>query len=211
MGIEHFEWNGGVVSGTWHRPSGTARAAYVMGHGAGFDMNGKFMIDVAEGLVAGGVAVLRFNFPYTEAGRKAPDKQPTLEACFRAVADAAAKEYPRPWLGGKSMGGRIASHLVADGFDASGLVFLGYPLHPPGKPERIRDAHLSRIHVPMLFLEGTRDPFATQPLLSETIAKLPTATLHTIEGGDHSFKVPGRKPVDVMSELVSTTLAFVGA
>jgi len=205
-----FSWDGGTVSGVWHRPRGTARAAYVMGHGAGYDMNGKFMIDVADGLAAGGVSVLRFNFPYTEAGRKAPDKQPVLEACFRAVADAAAKEYPRPWLGGKSMGGRIASNIVADGFDSSGLVFLGYPLHPPGKPERIRDAHLSRIGVPMLFLQGTRDAFASPELLHATIAKLPTARLHPIEGGDHSFKVRGRKPEDVMDELVSTTLTFVG-
>ena len=108
------------------------------------------------------------------------------------------------------MGGRIASHVVADGFPAVGLVFLGYPLHPPGKPERIRDAHLRTINVPILFLQGTRDPFATPDLLHETVEKLPTARLVEIADGDHSFKVRGRPAADVTAELVEAIDAFLG-
>jgi predicted alpha/beta-hydrolase family hydrolase len=204
-----FQLDGGEVSGAWHRPRSEPRAALVLGHGAGSDLNAKLLIDVGDTLAQRDIAVVRFNFPYSEAGRKAPDRQPALEACWRAVAETVAKEVPRPWLGGKSMGGRIASHIVAEGFDASGLIFLGYPLHPPGKPERIRDAHLRDVRVPMLFLQGTRDPFATPDLLHKTIAALPNATLVEIEGGDHSFKVSGRKPVDVTAQLIDETESFI--
>ena len=152
---------------------------------------------------------MRFNFPYTEAGRRAPDPQPRLGACWQAVAEVVAKDAPKPFLGGKSLGGRIASHVVADGFPAGGLVFLGYPLHPPGKPERIRDAHLFRIEAPMLFLQGTRDPFAMPELLHSTVKTLPSASLFEIEGGDHSFKVKGRSAQDVTAELVEAIAGFM--
>ena len=197
------------MSGAWHRPQGAARAALILAHGAGYGMNTRLLVDIAEALSERGIAVLRFNFPYTEAGRSGPDPQPRLEACYRAVAEAAAEEFERPFLGGKSMGGRIASHIVADGYSAGGLIYLGYPLHPPGRPDRIRDAHLKRITVPMLFLQGTRDPFATADLLHATVAALPAATLVEIEGGDHSFKVRGRSPADVTSELVEAIEAFL--
>jgi predicted alpha/beta-hydrolase family hydrolase len=204
-----FAWEGGTVSGAWQRPAGPARAALVLGHGAGYNMNTRLLIDIGDALAARGVAVVRFNFPYTEAGRRAPDPQPRLEACYAAVAAAVTEEAPLPFLGGKSMGGRIASHVVADGFPAAGLVFLGYPLHPPGKPERIRDAHLGRIALPMLFLQGTRDPFAAPDLLRATVKALGNAELVEIEGGDHSFKVPGRAAAEVTAELVETIAAFV--
>ena len=172
-------------------------------------MNSPFLIQVAEGLVERGIAVVRFNFPDAEAGRSRPDPQPRLEACYRAVATAVSEEVPKLFLGGKSMGGRIASHIVADGYPAAGLILLGYPLHPPGKPERIRDAHQTRVNVPMLFSQGTRDTFAIPDLLHSTIASLPTATLVEIEGGDHSFKVPGRAPAEVMAHLIDTTVRFI--
>ena len=172
-------------------------------------MNTRLLIDIGEALAGRGIAVVRFNFPYTEAGRRVLDPQPRLEACYRAVAAAVAGEAPRPFLGGKSMGGRIASHVVADGFPAAGLVFLGYPLHPPGKPERIRDAHLKRISVPMLFLQGSRDSFATPDLLHETVMSLPTAKLVEIEGGDHSFKVIGRSSTEITAQLVEAIGSFV--
>jgi predicted alpha/beta-hydrolase family hydrolase len=187
-----FHWDGGEVSGAWNRPDGEARSALVLAHGAGHGMNTRLLIDIAEALAARGVAVLRFDFPYMEAGRRRPDLQPRLEACYRAVADAVAEEFELPYLGGKSMGGRIASHIVADGFSAGGLVFLGYPLHPPGQPERIRDAQLRQIEVPMLVLQGTRDPFATPELLHRTASGLPATRLVEIDGGDHSLKVRGR-------------------
>lgn len=204
-----FVWDGGQVSGAWHGLEGGARAGLVLAHGAGYNMNSRFLIQMAEGLAARGIAVARFNFPYAEAGRRRPDPQPRLETCYRAVASAVSEEVPRPFLGGKSMGGRIASHIVADGFAAAGLVFFGYPLHPPGQPERIRDAHLKQVRVPMLFLQGTRDTFATPDLLHRTVAALPTATLVGIEGGDHSFRVPGRAPAEVMEELIEAAARFI--
>ena len=204
-----FRWDEEEVSGAWHRLARAAQAALVLGHGAGYGMDTQLLVDVGESLSERGIAVLRFNFPYSEAGRRRPDPQPKLEACYRAVASAVAQEFARPFLGGKSMGGRIASHIVADGFPAAGLVFLGYPLHPPGQPERIRDAHLKRIDAPMLFLQGTRDPFATPDLLQRTIAALPSATLVEIEGANHSFKVRGRSSADVTEELVEAIASFV--
>ena len=132
-----FKWDSGEVSGVWHRPAGgPPRRGLVLGHGASYNMNARFLVDVADALAARGIAVVRFNFPYAEAGRRVPDPQPRLEACFRAVASVVSEEIPRLFLGGKSMGGRIASHIAADGFPTRGLVFFGYPLHPPGKPDR---------------------------------------------------------------------------
>jgi len=211
MAVIHtsFRWEGGEVSGAWHRPQGAVRAALILAHGAGYGMNTRLLVDIAEALSERRIAVLRFNFPYTEAGRRRPDPQPKLEACYRAVASAVAEEFERPFLGGKSMGGRIASHLVADGFPAAGLLFLGYPLHPPGQPERVRDAHLRRIEAPMLFLQGTRDAFATPDLLHRTIGSLPGATLAETAGGDHSFKVRGRATAEVTPELVEAIAAFI--
>jgi predicted alpha/beta-hydrolase family hydrolase len=204
-----FRWDGGEVSGAWNRPDGRPRSALVLAHGAGHGMDTRLLVDIAEALAARGVAVLRFNFPYMEAGRRGPDPQPRLEACYRAVAGAVAEKFERPYLGGKSMGGRIASHVVADGFPAAGLVFLGYPLHPPGQPERIRDAHLRQIEVPMLFLQGTRDPFATPELLHATVEGLQLARLVEIDGGDHSFKVRGRSIAEVTAELVEAIDSFL--
>ena len=197
------------MSGAWHRPNAPMRAAVVLAHGAGHGMDTKLLVDIGGQLAERGLAVLRFNFPYTEEGRQRPDPQPRLEACYRAVAEAVASEFPQPFLGGKSMGGRIASHIVADGFPAAGLAFLGYPLHPPGQPERIRDAHLRQIDAPMLFLQGTRDPFAMPDRLHRTIAALPFATLHEIPDGDHSFKVKGRSSADVTRELAGAIDEFV--
>lgn len=204
-----FLWRDGEVSGVWHLPAGEPTAALVLGHGAGHDLRTKLLADVAGALAERGVAALRFNFPYTEEGRKAPDPQARLEACYWGVAKEAAGEVARLFLGGKSLGGRIASHVVADGFPAAGLVFLGYPLHPPGKPEKIRDAHLKRIDVPMLFLQGTRDPFATPELLRGTLAQLEDATLVEVEGGDHSFKVPGRAAGEVTAGLIEAVARFL--
>jgi hypothetical protein len=204
-----FKWDAGQVSGVWHRPAGSASSGLVLGQGASYNMNARFLVDVADALASRGIAVVRFNFPYSEAGRRIPDPQPRLEACFRAVASAVSEEVPRLFLGGKSMGGRIASHIVADGFPTRGLVFFGYPLHPPGKPDRLRDAHLNRIGAPMLFLQGTRDSFATPELLRRTVDSLKTAELVEIEGGDHSFKVPGRAPGDVMADLIDAAAQFI--
>jgi len=167
----------------------------VLGHGAGGDRHTPFMVRLAEALAASGRGAVLYNFPYTERGGRRPDPPAVLEATSRAVGEAAVEAVGALRLvgGGKSMGGRIASQAAAQGARADGLVFLGYPLHPPGKPEQLRDAHLPAVRAPMLFVEGTRDPFARWDLLTAVLERLgPQATLHRIEEGDHSFAVPRR-------------------
>ena len=167
----------------------------ILGHGAGANQLHPFMRLFASGLAERDFDVLTFNFQYMEQGRKVPDPKAKLEACYRAVIEAAHTNKKlkgnRLVIGGKSMGGRIASQVAATGDDIAGLVFLGYPLHPPGRPDQLRDAHLPQIKSPMLFIQGSRDAFGSPDELRATIKKhhLP-ATLHIVEGGDHSLKVP---------------------
>lgn len=200
-----FSWEGGEVSGAWHRPK-RGSAYLILAHGAGGTMDTPSLIAYADALAARGIGAVRFNLPYAEAGKRSPGKQSTNEQCWRDVAEQVRPGASTLLLGGRSYGGRLASHIVADDFEADGLVFLAYPLHPPGKHDRLRDEHLPRIQVPMLFLQGTRDPFARPDLLDSTIARLPSATLHPIEGGDHSHKVKGRAAADVIAEMVDATV-----
>lgn len=187
----------------------------VLAHGAGGDMNGAFMAGAASGLGARGIDVLRFNFVYSERGKKAPDRAPVLEETYGdVVAHARAELSPaRTFVGGKSMGGRIASQVVADGLEADGLVFLGYPLHPPGRPDRLRVAHLADITIPMLFVEGTRDPFCPLETLEKTLAELRAPTkVAVIEDGDHSFKVrksSGRSTTEAWAEVVDAVATWL--
>ena len=188
---------GTSVSTAWIAPKGSV-ATLVLAHGAGAGMDYSFMAGFSRAVAEAGVSTLRFNFPYVERGKRSPDPERVLREAWVAVFDATVRKAGGPVLaGGKSLGGRIASMCVADGMAADGLVFLGYPLHPPGKPERIRDEHLYRITVPMLFLQGTKDPFATPALLAKVVRKLgDRATLEPVEGGGHSFKVGGSKADD---------------
>jgi hypothetical protein len=172
------------------------RATLILGHGAGAGQRSAFMVNVARALAALGLDVVTFNFLYTEQRRHIPDRAPILEGCYRSVIDAVRREVAsardRLFIGGKSMGGRIATQVAAA--DAAlaldGLVLLGYPLHPPGKPEQRRDKHLPSIHRPMLFVQGSRDTFGTPAELSSVLASLdPRPTLHVVAGGDHSFKI----------------------
>jgi uncharacterized protein len=191
-----------------------ADAVLVLGHGAGSGMRSPFMAGFAEAIGRLGIATLRFDFPYIRAGRRAPDRGPVLmQAWGEAFAAAGDRAGGRPvFAGGKSMGGRIASMAVAEGMPAAGLVFLGYPLHPPGRPDRIRDAHLDAVAVPMLFLQGTRDTFARPELLAGVLARLgPRAELVQIDGGNHSFRVPGGSPdpAVIAAALAEPAAAFV--
>ena len=164
----------------------------VLAHGAGAGMDSDFMAFFAAELASDERAVARFNFPYMDAGRRTPDRQPVAEGAFREVVDHLRSDLgPKSvFLGGKSYGGRIASHVVAQGAQADGLVFLGYPLHPPGRPDRMRDAHLHEVGCPMLFVEGTRDPFCPLDTLNAVRAKLDAPTdVVVVEDGDHSLKV----------------------
>jgi predicted alpha/beta-hydrolase family hydrolase len=187
-----FETPRGPTAGVIERPDGAA-AVVVLGHGAGSGMDSSFMAGIAGALAELGLAVARFDFPYMHAGRKAPDPAPALIETWRLARAAVAERVPLPLVaGGKSLGGRIASMAVAEGMPVEALVFLGYPLHPPGRPEKLRREHLEQVSAPMLFLQGSRDAFAQPDLLSETIERLdPRARLVEVDGGDHSFRVPG--------------------
>jgi uncharacterized protein len=197
-----FEAAGRSVSVLWAEAAQPVAAAAIA-HGAGAGMTHPFMAGVAHGLVASGVSVLRFNFPYIEARRRAPDPLRVLLDTWRAAMQQVSRlANGLPVIaGGKSMGGRIASMLAAaDGsqFAGAALVFFGYPLHPPGRVDQLRDGHLSSITVPTLFIQGDRDRLARLDLIEAVVAKLrPLARLHIVAGGDHSFRVPARKDPDL--------------
>ena len=178
------------VSAVVTRPA-EAYASLALFHGAGAGMDHPFMDGFARAIAEEGVAALRCNFPYMEAGKRSPDREPvavaTVRAAFAGASERAGDGEP-VWVGGKSFGGRMASVAVAEGLPAAGLVFLGYPFHPPGKPDRVRDEYLSGIEVPMLFVQGTKDPFATQGVRDAVVAKLRSATMHLVEGGGHSLE-----------------------
>jgi predicted alpha/beta-hydrolase family hydrolase len=207
----------GEVSAILLRPA-DAGCLLVLAHGAGAGMRHSFMEEMAEELAGAGVATLRFNFPYMEQRRKVPDRAPVPTEAVLAAVRAAAEAAPELPLfaGGKSYGGRMTSQAVADTSrtaDASlakvrGVVFFGFPLHPPGQPSTKRAEHLARVKLPMLFLQGTRDKLADLSLLRPICAKLGSrATLHIIETADHSFHVlksSGKTDAEVMREMART-------
>lgn len=209
-GSATFDWEGTGLSVAWDHPA-KGGTYLLLAHGAGGNLHTPGLAAYARALAASGIGAVRFNFPYAEAGRRVPDRQPTLERCYADVAAHVRPRIPRLFLGGRSMGGRIASHVVASGVAASGLVFLSYPLHPPGRPDRLRAAHLPKIGVPMLFLHGTRDAFADPTLLRRVLDGLPTATLHDLEGADHGLTVRNRPAADVIGELVDVTVRWIEA
>jgi predicted alpha/beta-hydrolase family hydrolase len=210
-----------AVSSVWCVPSDySGQQALVLAHGAGNDMQSAFISHLHTTLAERGVLTVKFNFPYTERKARAPDRPPVLEATWRAVAAAVREDAElaprRLVLGGKSMGGRIASMIAADGEPCAGLVLLGYPLHPAGQPAKLRVDHLARLRVPALFVQGTRDPLCDMTLLEDALAKLTApVTLHRIEEGDHSFAVPKRLGRDArtiwaeIADVVEQWLAYL--
>ncbi len=206
-----FDAGAGDVSALLDAPT-KPWAGYVFAHGAGAGMRHPFMKSVAEGLAARGIAVLRYQFPYMEAGSGRPDRPPVAHAAVRAAVAAAAKALPKLKLiaGGKSFGGRMTSqaHALEPLAGVVGLAFFGFPLHAAGKPSDERAAHLFDVKVPMLFLQGTRDALADLDLVRPVVKKLGRrAMLDLVEGGDQSFKVPaasGRKPAEVMNGLLDS-------
>jgi predicted alpha/beta-hydrolase family hydrolase len=188
-------------------------AVAVIAHGAGGNMETPSLKSLQKELAGGGVTAVRFNFLYSESGRKSPDREENLIACWRSVADWVKREHRpgRLFLGGRSMGGRMVSYLVADGYACDGLFFLAYPLHPPGQRDRQRKDHLPRITVPMLFVSGTRDAFGELDLLQPLVKGL-GAALHLLPEADHGFKAPksaGKSPREIEDEVARTVLAFV--
>ena len=161
----------------------------LLAHGAGTDQHHRSMVGISSALADRGFRVVTFNYPYAEAGRKAPDRAPKLMSCHAAVADQIAARFGGPLvLGGRSMGGRMATMLVADGYPARGVVLYAYPLHPGGRPEKLRVEHLPRVRVPMLFFQGSRDALSRPDLFDRHVRPLPTATVVEMVDADHSFR-----------------------
>lgn len=188
-------------------PASVEGTLFVLAHGAGGSMTDPLLLDIDKALRKRGHGVARFNFEYRDEGRKLPDRAPKLEATWREVIERLRAKVPhgRLVIGGKSMGGRMASHLAAQGEKVDGLLLLGYPLHPPKQPEKLRDAHLPNIRIPTLFVQGTRDPLCDLALLRPRVRAIGKhATLHVIEEGDHSLVVPkrsGRTRASVIEEV----------
>ncbi|WP_455203675.1 alpha/beta hydrolase family protein [Kaarinaea lacus] len=208
------------VSSVWCVPDSYTpdnKLALLLAHGAGNDMHNEFLSYVHEQVAAEGILTVKFNFPYKEKGRKAPDRAPLLLATWRAVIDAVRNDTElvpnHLYLGGKSMGGRMASMIAAEGVPCHGLVFLGYPLHPSNKPEKLRCDHFADIKVPSLFIQGDRDSLCKLELLKKALPRLKgPSTLHVIEGGDHSFKVLKRlrrTEKQLWDEIVATVVANI--
>jgi predicted alpha/beta-hydrolase family hydrolase len=212
-----FEVDGSAeVSALFNRPA-KARSILVLAHGAGAGMSHPFMENLSSQLAHVGLATLRYQFPYMEERRRIPDPTPFLTATVAAaVRKASEMDAGIPVLaGGKSMGGRMTSQAAAEGRleGVTGLVFFGFPLHPPNRPGTKRADHLAKVSLPMLFLQGTRDAFADLELLRPIVAKLGArATLHIVDGADHSFHVPkrsGKTEADILAELAEATSSWV--
>jgi len=188
---------------------------FVFAHGAGGNMNDRGVMQTANALRSRGLGVVRFNFLYKEKKSGRPDPMPRLQETFAAVV-ARARDELKPSaliIGGRSMGGRAGSMLAAEGFECDGLLLLAYPLHPPGRPDRLRDAHLPAIKVPVICFNGTRDPFCTPSLMEEVLTRVTTDwEMHWVEGADHSFHVlksSGRADGEVLESIADNAAAWV--
>lgn len=190
-------------------------AVFVCAHGAGGHMDDRGMVRLAAEVLSRGISVVRFNFIYREKRSGRPDAMPRLKGCFESVVARVLTEVePRLLLiGGRSMGGRAASMLAAEGYGCDGLLLLAYPLHPAGKPEQLRDKHLASIDVPVLCFNGTRDALCRQDLMETVLAGVRTSwDMHWLEGADHSFHVlksSGKTDAEVLEEIGAATLRWV--
>ncbi|MFC1579607.1 alpha/beta family hydrolase [Thermodesulfobacteriota bacterium] len=210
---------GETVSGILCGQARNNRTGVIIAHGAGGDMENPFIVHLCNGLAGAGHITLRFNFPYRERGRKAPDGQKKLiltwEKVFQFFKEESGYAMEHIVVSGKSMGGRIASQMVAEGLMAAkGLVLFGYPLHAPGRKEKLRDAHLHHIQIPMLFFSGTRDSLCDLDLLKGVLNKVHAPWhLEIIQGGDHSFKTlkaMERSQEDVYDQILSRMIVWLG-
>jgi uncharacterized protein len=194
---------------------GEQGVTFICAHGAGGNMNDRGILQTANTLRSRGLGVVRFNFLYSEKKSGRPDPMPRLKECITAVVSRVREEIkPKKLIiGGRSMGGRAASMLAADGFECDGLLLLAYPLHLPGKPDQLRDAHLPAIKVPVICFNGTRDPFCTPDLMKEVLKRVKTDwKMHWVEGADHSFHVlksSGRTDAEVLAEIGNATEVWV--
>ncbi len=201
------------ISAARHDASGDAGWTFVYAPGAGAGIDDPFGVYACDELAKRGVTAVRFQFPFREAGRSAPDRPPVLEATWRAVIDAVRPDSGKIVVGGRSMGGRIASMVVAGGVKVDGVALFAYPLHPPGKPERARTEHLPALKPRTLFVSGTNDAFGSPGELREAAALVTRSKLQLLDGADHGFNVKkstGRTRADVHAEAVGVLCAWLG-
>jgi len=203
-----IDWSGGEVSG---RLAGKGPNGILLAHGAGTNQDHAFMVLLRDGLASAGHTVLTFNYPYTERGSRSPDRAEKLVECHRGAADYLRSKVDHLYLAGRSMGGRIGTYLVAEGDQASGLILYAYPLHPAGKPERLRVAHFPDVTIPMLFFQGTKDALSRTELFERHIATLPNAEVEILEGASHSFRGGGWTPESMVERLVADSTRWISA
>lgn len=201
-----IEYEGGTVTGVLQ---GEARSGVLLAHGAGTDQLHPSMVAIREGLARSDLTVLTFNYPYTERGGKRPDRQEKLLAVHRAAAEVLRPTVDDLFLAGRSMGGRMGTYLAAEGFPVTGLVLYAYPLHPPGKPEKLRVEQFADITVPMLFFQGTKDSLSRMDLFEAHIAVLPNATVEILEGAGHGFRGGGWSLESIVDRYVEGTAAWI--
>ena len=201
-----ISWLDGQVSG---RLAGSGPSGVLLAHGAGTNQEHPFMTSLRDGLAAEGHTVMTFNYPYTERGSKSPDRTERLVEVHRAAAEFLDSRVDHLFLAGRSMGGRMATYVVAEGFSADGVILYAYPLHPAGREDRLRVAHFQDVHVPLLFFQGTRDALSRMELFDRHIRSLPNATIEMLDGASHSFRGGGWTEEVLLDRLVSVTTRWI--
>jgi hypothetical protein len=201
-------WAGGTVSG---RMEGDGRDGVLLAHGAGTNQDHRVMVSLRSRLASSGLRVLTFNYPYTERGSKSPDRRERLVECHRAAADVLREAVDTVFLAGRSMGGRMATYLVAEGYPAAGVILYAYPLHPPGKQEALRIDHFPQVTVPLLFFQGTRDSLSRMDLFERHISSLPNATVEILEGATHSLTGGGWSETAMLQHLTDRSVSWIAA
>ncbi len=192
------------------RLAGDGPTGLLLAHGAGTNQDHRVIVGLRDRLAAAGLLVLTFNYPYTERGSKSPDRAERLVECHRSAADALRARVDSLFLAGRSMGGRMATYLVAEGYPAAGVILYAYPLHPPGKPESLRVSHFPQVAVPLLFFQGTRDSLSRMDLFETHIASLPNATIDIMDGATHSLTGGGWSEASMFEHLTSRSVAWIG-
>lgn len=203
---ERVSWGGGEVSAV---TEGSGAIGILLAHGAGTDQNHPSIAGLRGGLAAGGHTAMSFNYPYTERGSKSPDRPEKLLACHLAAAEKLTADVDEVFLAGRSMGGRMGTYLVAEGFPASGLILYAYPLHPAGKPERLRIEQFADISAPMLFFQGTKDALSRMELFEEHIAPLPNADVELLDGAGHGPRGGGWNLESMTERYLTGSLVWI--
>jgi hypothetical protein len=203
-----IEFLRGMVSG---RLAGSGPNGVLLAHGAGTDQDHPFMAGLRDSLAEAGHTVMTFNYSYSERGSKRPDRTERLVEVHRAAADLLRERVDHLFLAGRSMGGRMATYLVAEGYPATGLVLYAYPLHPAGKEDRLRVAHFADVSVPLLFFQGTRDALSRMELFDRHIRTLPQASVQILEGATHAFRGAGWTSEKMIERLTADTASWIEA